>query len=308
MESKVNYAAVGVFVIGLGLAIVLAVLWLAAGGEWKKRVTRYESVSNESVSGLNVNAPVKLRGVNVGKVKSISINPANDEQVRIVYEIERGTPIKTDTVATMATQGLTGIGYIELSGGSRNAAPLSTDDSGGLPRIPMRPSLVVRLESVLSRVMASLDKTSNNINGVFSDENKESLRRTLSNLATLTQTLAARKDTIDAALADAGRTMHNTAEATTRLGATLDKVSRGADAVNAAADKVGRLSTNADQTVTAVGGDLRKFTSEALPEVENMMNELSNLAASLRRLSDQTADNPSSLIRGTAPVRKGPGE
>lgn len=308
MESKVNYAAVGAFVIGLGLALVLAVLWLAAGGVWKRSTLRYESLSTESVAGLNVNAPVKLRGVNVGKVKSISIDRANTELVRIVYEIDRGTPIKTDTVATLSTQGLTGIAYVELSGGTREAKLLEAADGDALPRIPTRPSLAVRLESVLSRVLASLDKTTSSINAVFSDENKDALRRTLADLSTLAHTLAARKDTIDAALADAGRTMHHAADASATLRATLDHTGRAADAVNAAAEKMGRLGTNADRTVTEVGGDVRRFTTETLPQVENLAVELNALAASLRRLSEQTADNPSSLVRGTGPVPKGPGE
>jgi phospholipid/cholesterol/gamma-HCH transport system substrate-binding protein len=307
MESKVNYAAVGLFVIGLGLALILSVLWLAAGGEWQRHTSRYESVSTESVAGLNVNAPVKLRGVDVGKVKSIAINPTNDEEVRIVYEIEEGTPIKTDTVATLTSQGLTGIAYVELSGGSANA-PALTAKEGELPRIAMRPSLTARLESVLSRVLASVDKTSENINGVFSDENKAALTRTLNDLSTISHAIAARKDTIDKLIADAGTTMHNTSGASARISSTLDKVSAGADSVNAAADRIGALGVHADTTVKDVGADVHRFTTEALPQLENMMIELSALSASLKRLSDQTADNPSSLIRGTPPVRKGPGE
>ena len=308
METKVSYAAVGAFVIGLGLAIVLAVLWLAAGGEWKHRVTRYESLSKDSVAGLNVNAPVKLRGVNVGKVRSISINPDNDEEVRIVYEIDAGTPIKTDTVATLSTQGLTGIAYVELSGGSRNAPDLVSPDPDVLPRIPTRPSLVVRLEQVMSRVLASVDRTTANLNAVLGEENQQALRRTLADVSTLAHTLAARKAEIDQAILDAGRTLKTTADASAKVGPALDRVSRAAESVNAAAEKVSRLGTNADRTITAVGGDLRRLTSDTLPQVETMMTELSGLAASLRRLSDQTADNPGALLRGTGPVPKGPGE
>ncbi len=308
MESRVNHATVGAFVIVGAVALIVAVLWLAAGGEWRHHVVRYESLSNETVAGLNLNAPVKLRGVDVGKVKKIGLNPKNNEQVRLIYEIEEGTPIKTDTVGTLATQGLTGIAYVELSGGSAGAPPLVGSEDGDPPRIPLRPSLAVRLESVLSRVMASVDKTSSNINGVFSDENKAALKNTLADLSTVAHTIAARKDAIDSLLANASKTAQNTAQASAHIDAMLDKVGRGADSVNAAADKIGTLGTDANQTVKSVGGDLKKFTGEALPQVENMMTELSGLAASLRRLSDQTSQNPSALLRGTGPVPKGPGE
>src|SRR4051812_33568951 len=124
MDSKVNFAAVGVFVIGLGAVLVAAILWLAAGGELHKKADLYQSLSNESVAGLNLNAPVKYRGVDVGKVKDIQLVPDNPQQVQLVFAIEHGTPIRTDTIATLTTQGLTGIAFIELSGGSPNAPPL----------------------------------------------------------------------------------------------------------------------------------------------------------------------------------------
>lgn len=308
MESKVNFAAVGAFVIGLGLAIVLAVLWLAAGGKFERRVDRYESVTTESVAGLNVNAPVKLRGVDVGKVKAIALDPGNPELVRIVYEIQDGTPIRTDTVATLASQGLTGIAYVELSGGSAKAPQLVAPDENLLPRIPMRPSLASRIESVLTRVLSSVEKTSNNIDAVFSDENKTALHNTLADLSSLAHALAARKDTIDKTLADAQRTMHNTAGASAQIASTLDKVGKASDAVDAAADRIGTMGSHADQAIGQVGGDLRKVTTEVVPQLESMMTELSGLAASLRRLSEQTSQNPSSLIRGNGPAPKGPGE
>jgi len=72
----------------------------------------------ESVAGLNVNAPVKYRGVDVGKVREIRLDPGIPGQVRLLFAIERGTAIKEDTAAMLKSQGLTGIAYVELDGGS----------------------------------------------------------------------------------------------------------------------------------------------------------------------------------------------
>jgi len=121
VDDKVNYALVGIFVLGLGAALVVAVLWLAAGIDTQKKYEPYQSVIKESVAGLSIAAPVKYMGVDVGKVSEIAIDPQNSRQVRVKFLIERGTPIKQDTEAVMKSQGLTGIAYIELSGGSVGA-------------------------------------------------------------------------------------------------------------------------------------------------------------------------------------------
>jgi len=123
METKVNTALVGAFVLALGAALVAGVLWLAAGGGFQEKPTLYLALVGESVSGLNVNAPVKYRGVDVGRVRAIRLDPENPEQVRLLFAIDRGTPIKEDTEAVLKTQGLTGIAYVELDGGTLALPP-----------------------------------------------------------------------------------------------------------------------------------------------------------------------------------------
>ena len=94
------------------------VLWLASGGAWQKKVDLYRAIEDESVAGLNLNAPVKYNGVDVGKVRAIELDHANPNRVNLLFAIERGTPIREDTIAVLKTQGLTGIAYVELSGGA----------------------------------------------------------------------------------------------------------------------------------------------------------------------------------------------
>ena len=109
----------------LGAALIGGVLWLASGGSFRQAYDVYRAYSDESVSGLNLNAPVKYNGVEVGKVQEIRLDPANPERVNLLFAIERGTPIKVDTVAVLKTQGLTGIAYVELSGGMMKRASLA---------------------------------------------------------------------------------------------------------------------------------------------------------------------------------------
>lgn len=308
MDSKVNFAAVGAFVIGLGAALVAAILWLAAGGELHHKVDLYRAVSDESVAGLNINAPVKYRGVDVGKVKGIRLVLNNPQQVQLTFAIERGTPVKTDTVATLSTQGLTGIAYVELSGGSTNAPLLVSAMDGEPPLIVTKPSLPARLEQALTRVLGSVDKTSHALDGVFTDQNKQALSVALANIVAITQTVADRKASIDLALRNADKTMANAAVVSARMDATLDRIDKAADSFDAMSRQVDKTAASAGETVTAVGSDLQHLSGDVGPQLETLMRDLSTLSASLRRLSEQTERNPKSLVFGKTPVPKGPGE
>lgn len=303
-----NYPAVGAFVLLLGSALIAGLLWLASGGAVQKHYDLYRAIEDESVAGLNLNAPVKLNGVDVGKVQEIRLDPANPERVNLLFAIERGTPIKTDTVAILNTQGLTGIAYVELSGGSRNAPPLRAGEGGGYPQIRTKPSLSARLENVLTTVLAKLDSTSDNFNALLSERNQAAVSSALSDFATVAHTIAARKDAIGAGISSASRTFENTAQVSAEFGPALDRISLGAKAVEKMGNAVTRTSASTGKTVDAVGADLQRFTAETLPELERLLGELSILATSLRRLSNQTERNPRGLLFGRRPVTEGPGE
>jgi len=304
----VNYPLVGLFVLVLGAALIAGVLWLASGGAFQKQYDLYLAIEDESVAGLNLNAPVKYNGVDVGKVREIRLDPDNPERVNLLFAIERGTPIKEDTVAVLKTQGLTGIAYVELSGGARDAPPLRATEGSDYPVIRTKPSLSARLENVLTTVLAKLDSTSNNIDAILSDENRAAFKSALADITSLARTIAARKDTIDAGIVNAGRTFQNASRATAQAGPVIDRIGRSADAIEKMGSEVAQTSASAGNTVGAVGADVKRFTAEAMPELERLLGEMSVLAASLRRLSEKIEGSPGGLLLGRRQVPAGPGE
>jgi phospholipid/cholesterol/gamma-HCH transport system substrate-binding protein len=308
METKVSYALVGGFVLLLGAALIAGVLWLASGGGIHEKPTLYLALVGESVAGLNRNAPVKYRGVDVGKVRDIRLDPDNPEQVRLVFAIDRGTPIKEDTEAVLKSQGLTGIAYVELDGGSPASAPLRASAPGELPVIRTKPSLSARLEDVLTTVLDKLNSTSDNVNKILSDENLASLKSTLADLSAVARTLAAQKGTIDAGLANAARTFDNSARLSAQLGPVVEQVGRSAEALERMSNATALASASAGKIVDALGADMKRFTGEALPELERLLGELTVLSASLRRLSEKVEGSPGGLLLGRRPVPPGPGE
>jgi phospholipid/cholesterol/gamma-HCH transport system substrate-binding protein len=288
--------------------LIAVVLWLASGGAWQKKYDVYLAVEDESVAGLNLNAPVKFNGVDVGKVQTISLDSTNPKNVNLLFAIERGTPIKEDTIAVLKTQGLTGIAYVELSGGSVASPVLLVKAGANYPEIRTSPSLSARLENVLSGVLSKLDSTSANLNAILSKENQAAFHNALTDVATIAHTIAARKDSIDAGLVDGARTLKNTAKASTGLEDLAQRMARSADAIGTMGTDVSKTSVSAGKTMDVVGADVKRLSTETLPELERLLGELSTLSRSLHVLTEQTRRDPSGLLFGHKPVPDGPGE
>ena len=308
METKVNLGLVGAFVLVLAGVLIGVALWLASGGMWQQRYDLYLAVEEESVAGLNLNAPVKYNGVEVGKVRSITLDPQDPQRVNLLLAIARGTPIKQDTVAMLKAQGLTGIAYVELSGGAPNAPALRILPGARYPVIATKSSLSTRLENVLTRVLAKLDGTSGNLNAFLSTENQRAFSTALADVARVSHTLAARAPSIDRAITDAGSTLHNTARSSNQLAPALQGITRGATAVERMGNAARQTSLDAGKAVTSIGAAAQRMDTETLPQLEQLLGDLGVLSTSLRRLSEQTERAPTGLVFGHSNTRPGPGE
>ncbi len=322
MESKVNLAAVGAFVIVLTVTMIAGVLWLASGKYYRKSYDTYQTFMAESVSGLNVNAPVRYRGVDVGRVRRIALAPGDVEHVEITLDIERGTPVKEDTLATLQTQGLTGIAYVELTAGRRDSPALAARPDAPYPVIASAPSLMNRLETALPTLLADLARVTGNVNSLLDEPNRRAVKATLADLATLSRTLAQRSRSIEATLAGAERTMEGAARVTGELPRLVARAERTADALERMAEAVGAAGASgraaldsargtldsARGTLDATRDDLRHFTGSTLPEIHALVAELRALTATLRRVGDEVERNPGVLLRGRPAPRRGPGE
>ena len=308
MEAKVNFVVVGVFVLVLSAALVGGVLWLTSGRYYTRTYDTYLTYMSESVSGLNINAPVRYRGVDVGRVRRIALPPDNVEEVQLTLDIEHGTPIKEDTVAILQTQGLTGIAFVELTAGRRTSLPLEPRPGAEYPVIKSGPSLLTRLDTSLSTLIASATRATENFNALLDADNRRSLKSTLADLEVLSRTLAARSRTIDSGVANAARTMENTARLTEELPQLVQRMERSADAIDAMARDVGRAGESASRTLDSTRADVQQFTGATLPEAQQLVAELRELTATLRRFSDELERNPGLLLYGKPPGRRGPGE
>ena len=303
-----NYPLVGAFVVILGAALIAGILWLASGGTFQKKFDLYLAYEDESVAGLNANAPVKYNGVDVGKVQTIRLGPGNPDRVTLMLAIEHKTPIRQDTVAVLKTQGLTGIAYVELSNSLHSSPLLLQTEGSPYPVILTKPSLSARLENVLTTVLASLDSTSKHLDSILSDQNRENFKNTLIDIATITHTIALRKNSIDNGLRNADISLANTSRLTAQAGPVIDQIGVTANSIDTMGKDVSRTSLAAGKSLNAMGAGLKDFTDTSLPQLDSLIGELSALSASMRHLSEQTESNPGSLLFGITPVPDGPGE
>ena len=278
MESKVNFAVIGAFVLILGALLIGGVLWLSSGKSYRKAYDTYLIYMSESVSGLSLDAPVRYRGVQVGSVRRIALAPGNAELVQLTLDIERGTPVKQDTVAVLQVQGLTGIAHVNLSGGSRDSPPLKPGPGEKYPLISTGPSLMLRLDTGVTALIGNLNRSSENINALLNEENRVALRRTLVNLERLSGTLASAE-----------------------LPQLLKRIQHSADAFDRMANETARAGSSTASTVESV-------RAEALPEARQAITELREMTASLRRFSEALERNPGMLLQGRPAVPPGPGE
>lgn len=308
MEAKFSYAAVGVFVLILGAALVSGILWLSTGGAARAVYDTYYAYMDESVSGLNLDAPVRYRGVEVGRVRKIALAPENIEQVRLTMDIERGTPVKVDTVATLRTQGLTGIGFIELSKGLQDSPPLLPKAGERYPVIRSAPSLLVRLDAAVTALLTNVNRSSENFNALTDEGNRRAIAQAIADLAAVSRALAARSADIDSGLANAARTMENTARLAGEMSRLVERVERSADAFDRMSGSVAGTAANASSALDDVRTEARRFAAGTLPEVQRLVAELRDLTGSLRRFSEQLERNPSVLLYGRPAPTRGPGE
>jgi phospholipid/cholesterol/gamma-HCH transport system substrate-binding protein len=308
LEAKFSFAVVGAFVLLLGTVLIGGVLWLTSGRYYGKTYDTYLTYMSESVSGLNLNAPVKYRGVDVGLVRRISLDPQNVEQVQLTLSILRGTPVKQDTVATLQTQGLTGIAYVELTAGRKDSPLLVAKPGEAYPVIRSGPSLFARLDTSVTALVEKATRSLDNINAVLDEDNRRAISQTLADLRIVSRTLAARSSTIDTALADAGRSTANAARFTAELPALVQRIERSADAFDRMTASLAAAGTSAGQVFEGSRGDVTRFTGEALPEVRQLVAELREVTSTLRRVTTDLERNPSALVWGRPPAKRGPGE
>ena len=168
METDKHYFFEGLFIIVFAVGAALFFVWLANAGHSDD--IAYRIHFNESVSGLALGDPVKFRGVDVGTVKAMAIDSTDPRQVQVDIRLRKDTPVKTDTRATLKFKGITGVTFIELSGGNPQAQQLAAvTPEGQIPEIPSEKSSLNTFLDELPKVVEKFAKLEDKANKVVGD-------------------------------------------------------------------------------------------------------------------------------------------
>jgi len=307
VKGKTNYVLMGLFVLVLTVTFIAGVLWLSAGGSGRPQ-REYLVYMRESVSGLSRDNVVAYDGVDVGRVREIGLDPAHVGEVRLLLQIDKDTPVREDTVATLETQGLTGLAFINLTGGSAESPLLAARPGEAYPVIRSRRSTWGRLDRAVEELVSNLTDVSKLLKALFDEDNQRALTSTLAHLDELTGALAGRTGNMTAAVDDLAVTARHTREASAGLPEMVAQMQRTAAALERMADEIRATGAAAGRAVRARDRDLQRFTGETLPEAAVMISELRRAAENLRRFSEQLERDPTVLLRGRPPRAPGPGE
>ena len=272
MENKANALLAGVFTLALIAVAVLMGVWLN-----RDRVERvpYEIATKMPVPGLNPQAAVRYRGLDVGRVDKITFDPEVPGQILIHISVSKETPVTHSTYAFLGYQGVTGIAYVQMDDDGSQPEKMGSS-KGEVTRIEMRPGL---LDKIQSRGLAILEQTeilSKRFNALLDEPNQKRM-------------LGAFDDVSKAA------------EKLGRIPVQLDAAMVKLNAPNGAIDKIGSAASRLD----AVAGNLE---GETLPRFNVLAHEARYTIRSLDRTVDQISQNPQSLLFGPPPAQPGPGE
>lgn len=278
METRASYLLVGVFALIAMLGFAIAVIWMA-GVNLRDDAMRYDIFFKGSVSGLKEGNAVRYRGIPVGVVTSMEINPDNVEEVRVTIEIPQKTPVKEDTAAALEYQGITGVGYIELSGGTHKAPLLAAKAGQARPVIPSRPSQLQELIDTAPELVTRITAVVDRVALLLSPQNQENIARTLENIRGVTGVLAEHSADIGTAISSATDAMKDTRSAAKEAEVALREI-------GGLAKSLQKLANTLDKDFTGVGPEAK----EALSEVRQTAVEFKRAASVLSDLVDRNKE------------------
>jgi phospholipid/cholesterol/gamma-HCH transport system substrate-binding protein len=301
METKANYVVVGAFVLILLVAGVIGLLWVARV-QFSSELTRYDIFFTGSVIGLARGSAVNYNGIPAGRVVEMRIDPQNLQQVRVTVELDESTPIKSDAQASLETQGLTGVSYIEISGGSLDAPPLTVQPGQRYPVIASKPGGFQHLIASLPDVLNRVSELMTNLQGFLDDKNRAALAQTLANVQTLTAAAAAHAQDIESILGDAAATMHDLRRTVASAKETIDGIhdlvaERGEAAqtlksFDDLARRLEQLTGHLDALVQENRAPLHDFLTRGLAEASALLVDARGLVASVSRVAGEIERDP----------------
>jgi phospholipid/cholesterol/gamma-HCH transport system substrate-binding protein len=312
METEGRYTLVGILVTAVMALMALAIMWLAGGADHVAYQNYTINYRQQSLDGLAVGSPVKMRGIKVGVVGSYRFATEGDEAVSVTARIDAGVPVREGAEAYIKRNLVTGIAAVEINNGPADAPLLDTVPSGErYPVIAEGSSDIDKVATAVSRLAENGAQALERMNTLLSDENQRSISQTLANLNELSGHLAANTKSLEAVVQGirdvsdefrfAGASI---SQAATRAEGSIVGVGNNADA--ALKEAVVALE-NLQRETSLISGQIQMLTETGTLELTNVSRDVRTSADALTT-AGQHLSNPRDILFGPTPQQLGPGE
>lgn len=303
METRAHHVLIGAFTIGVFLLALGFVLWLSKAGS-ERSFREYDIVFTEAVTGLSTGGLVQYNGIKVGEVAQLHLAPDDPRKVVARVRLDASAPVREDTRAKLALQGVTGLAFIQLSGGAPGSPALRAKPGQAVPVIPSEESALSKLLASGSDVVTSINDILLRMNEVLSAENVQRVSDTLAHVDQLTGALADQRNDIGVALGQL-------AAASTELKTTLKSMGTMVDTTNTllredvrgvlqstqrALDSVDKVVASANGLIADNRAAIGSFSNQGLRQIGPTVAELRETLRSLKQLSDKLGASDSLLL------------
>lgn len=322
MENKSHAFAAGAFVLVLLALMTALAVWLTRDTT-EQRV--FEISSPEGVTGLQPQAAVRYKGVLVGRVTEIALDPVQRGNVLLRIAVNETAPITQSTFAALGFQGVTGLAFIQLDDKEEGSAALVAQGDA-VSRIPMRPSMVSRLSEQGGNLLTQLEQASIRMNSLLATDNQKQLMGAIGNLSQAAANISALTQRAGAVLGAEGAPdavnlprMVQQADVTLKsMQSTAERLSTSAEAVRNSADEFRRTNRRLNepggtldkiaQSTEALATTSRQVQSQLLPRLNRTVEDTGRTVRQVGRAAETLGDNPQSVLWGRSSTAPGPGE
>ena len=308
METKANYVLIGAFVLLAAGALALFTLWIA-GNPLNRSYSDYDVIFEGPVNGLSEGGEVRFNGIKVGEVTTLRLDRDNPNNVIAHIRVESQTPVRTDSIAQLNFQGITGVTFIQILAGSPDS-PLVVAEAGVTPRIRTSRTLVDELFQGGQDLLGVSGDTIKRLNDMLSEENLKHFSSALESLDTAAAKIAADDGLLDnanAALAQLGPTIAALETAAQSIesaaGSISGDVSTLSAEASAALDKVEPMLEQARTTLAGVGLAVNQINTQLTPSASRVLRQVGNTAQDvqsviiqLQSLIAQIEQDPSRFV------------
>jgi phospholipid/cholesterol/gamma-HCH transport system substrate-binding protein len=303
MENKAHALAAGIFVVLLSALLLALAAWLTRDTGHRDI---YEISTRETVTGLAPQAPVRYRGVDVGKVDTIGFDTKVAGNVLIRLEVDSAAPITSETFATLGFQGVTGLSFVQLDDSGKQAVRLAPNNDAP-PRIPLRPGFLTKLQDQGEKILDQVGQATARINQVLADPNQKRLAAALDNVGQAAASVSQLSTSMTSLMnAQFGPDKMNLPAFVKNADATLTSLRGTSDAAKTAVAEIGKTA----QRLNVKDGPVARSRfvqcgDAAAPEPRHGRHVTRSAPAEPNRERDQRQPAVPDLRIGSRPTRAG---